>query len=85
MTTDVLQQDDQAVTAIAPTPTADALARRFADFETLGEALDYAATGVRGLNFHDARGRLTRSYPFSEMRADALTMARRLIASGVTP
>jgi fatty-acyl-CoA synthase len=29
-----------------------------ADFATLGEALDYAATGPRGLNFHDARGTL---------------------------
>ena len=32
------------------------LPRRLADFATLGDALDYAAQGVRGLNFHDARG-----------------------------
>ena len=61
------------------------LPRRFADFATLGEALDYAAQGVRGLNFHDARGTLTRPYPFSEMRGDALAMAYRLIAMGVRP
>jgi fatty-acyl-CoA synthase len=85
MTTDVLQQDDQVAKAIAPTPTTDALPRRFADFETLGDALDYAASGARGLNFHDARGTLTRPYPFSEMRADAMLTARRLIAAGVTP
>jgi fatty-acyl-CoA synthase len=85
MTTDVLQQDDQVAKAISPTPTTDALPRRFADFETLGDALDYAASGARGLNFHDARGTLTRPYPFSEMRADAMLMARRLIAAGVTP
>ena len=33
---------------IASTPTDDRLPRRYADFATLGEALDYAASGVRG-------------------------------------
>ncbi|WP_221792491.1 fatty acyl-AMP ligase [Aquisediminimonas sediminicola] len=66
-------------------PTDDHLARRFADFGTLGEALDYAATGLRGLNFHDARGSLVRPYRFAEMRVDALAQAARLIADGVKP
>jgi fatty-acyl-CoA synthase len=70
---------------LAPTPTDDLLPRRLADFATLGEALDYAAQGLRGLNFHDPRGALMRAYPFSEMRQDALAMARRLVASGVKP
>ena len=73
--------DDQ----LRPTPTLDALPRRFADFATLGDALDYAATGSRGLNFHDARGTLTRPYSFAELRDDARAMAYRLIAAGVTP
>lgn len=68
-----------------PTPTDDTLPRILADFPTLGEALDYAAQGVRGLNFHDARGTLVRPYPFSELRTDALAQARRLIAAGVKP
>jgi len=70
---------------VQPTPTDDTLPRVLADFATLGDALDYAAQGSRGLNFHDARGILTRPYPFSEMRADALRQARRLIAAGVKP
>ena len=70
---------------IRSTPTLDDVPRRFADFTTLGEALDYAATGLRGLNFHDARGTLTRAYPFSELRSDAIAMAYRLIAAGVKP
>ncbi len=70
---------------LVPTPTADDLPRRFADFETLGEALDYAALGVRGLNFHDPRGELVRAYPYSELREDALAAAYRLIAAGVKP
>lgn len=70
---------------MTPTPNTDALPRRFADFDTLGEALDYAAKGVRGLNFHDARGNLRRAYPFADLRADALAVAHRLIARGVKP
>ncbi|HYG47312.1 MAG TPA: fatty acyl-AMP ligase [Allosphingosinicella sp.] len=70
---------------LVPTPTADNLPRRFADFETLGEALDYAALGRRGLNFHDPRGVLVRAYPYRELRDDALAAAFRLIAAGVKP
>lgn len=68
-----------------PTPTDDSHPRRLADFATLGEALDYAAEGVRGLNFHDARGNLTRPYSFAELRRDAQAQAYRLIAAGVKP
>src|SRR3546814_6925626 len=60
-------------TMLVATPTHDELPRRFSDFATLGEALDYAATGKRGLNFHDPRCNLTRPYPFSELREDALS------------
>ncbi len=67
------------------TPTEDSLPRCYADFATLGDALDYAASGKRGLNFHDARGTLVRGYPFSELRVDALAAARRLIAAGIKP
>jgi fatty-acyl-CoA synthase len=76
---------DRPGAAIAPTPTTDTLQRRFSDFETLGDALDYAAEGLRGLNFHDPRATLVRAYPYAEMRADALTMARRMIARGLKP
>ncbi|SMF74389.1 fatty acyl-AMP ligase [Allosphingosinicella indica] len=74
-----------AAAALAPTPTEDDLERRFSDFATLGDALDYAARGRRGLNFHDHRGQLKRAYPFSELRDDALMAARRLIALGIAP
>ncbi len=73
------------MTALSPTPTQDSLPRRFSDFSTLGEALDYAAQGQRGLNFHDMRGQLARSYPYCELRSDALDMAYRLISHGVGP
>ena len=84
----MLERNVSVTQQLAPpgaTPTLDKLPRRFADFGTIGEALDYAATGKRGLNFHDARGSLTRAFPYSELRADALTAARRLIALGIKP
>ncbi len=71
--------------ATTATATCDDLPRRFSDFATLGEALDYAARGKRGLNFHDPRGMLARAYPFAELRDDAHAMAYRLIAAGVQP
>jgi fatty-acyl-CoA synthase len=80
---------DESPTKATPdvhaTPTTDALSRRFSDFGTLGEALDYAASGVRGLNFHDARGNLARAYPYAELRTDAIAAAHRLIAAGIKP
>ena len=71
--------------AIQPTPNRCALPRRFSDFATFGEALDYAAQSAKGMNFHDPRGNLTRAYPYSELRTDALAMARRLAAHAVKP
>ena len=74
---------DSDLAPIGATPTLDNQPRRVADFATLGEALDYAAQGRRGMNFHDARGTLTRAYPYSELRRDALDCAARLVAMGL--
>jgi len=74
---------DSSLTTDGTTPTLDPLPRRIADFATLGEALDYAASGRRGMNFHDARGRLVRSYPYAELQADALAHAQRFLTLGL--
>src|SRR5947208_6547705 len=84
----VLDRSAQTATDLAPpgaTPTLDPLPRRLADFATLGEALDYSARGKRGLNFHDARGTLTRAYTFAELREDSLANARRFVSLGIKP
>ena len=65
------------------TPYSDSQPRRYSEFATFTDALDYAAQGLRGMNFHDPRGVLARAYPFSELREDALAVAYRLIARGV--
>src|SRR3990167_4342911 len=74
---------DKAI--LVPTPNIDVQPRRYADFDTFCDALDYAAKGVLGFNFHDPRGTLSRVYPYSELREDALVAARRLMAMGVVP
>ena len=75
----------QADGELIPTPYLDDLPRRRSDFPTFCDALDYAARGKKGLNFHDPRGKLIRVYPYSELRDDALAAARRLVAMGIAP
>jgi fatty-acyl-CoA synthase len=67
------------------TPTASGLAQRLGDFATLPEALDYAAGGQSGLNFHAGRGELTAALPYAELRSQALALARRLLGAGLEP
>ena len=54
-------------------------------FQTLTEALDYAATGATGFSFYNARAELQRHYPYRDVRSDALRHASRLIGHGVRP
>src|SRR5206468_12875406 len=83
-----LERNRSVATDLAPAgapPTIDELPRRLSDFPTIGEALDYAAKGRRGLNFHDIRGSLHSTYLYSELRDDALDLARRFIGAGIKP
>ncbi|MFQ5659624.1 MAG: fatty acyl-AMP ligase [Gammaproteobacteria bacterium] len=57
--------------------------QRLADFETLTEALDYAASGVTGCNFYTARGELQTVLPYRELRERALISARRFLQLGL--
>lgn len=69
---------------LEPTPTLDPdLPRRYADFKTLPEALDYAAQGVRGLNFYSPRGELETSITYQQVRERAHEIGRRLVYFGI--
>ena len=72
------------MTELTATPNDCALPRIRADFATFNDAIDYAARSAKGMNFHDMRGELELVYPYAQMRADALDMAYRLVASGIT-
>lgn len=67
-----------------PTPTKNSVPLRRADFATLADALDYAASGSTGANFY-AGGRLAAVLPYSLLRLEAMTLARRLLSLGVRP
>jgi len=69
---------------LEPIPTLDpTLPRRFSDFGTLLEAIEYAAKGVRGLNFYSPRGELESSISYSEICDKAQNIARRLVQFGI--
>ena len=64
------------------TPTINTVPLRAADFNNLSEALDYAAEGVTGCNFYTGRGKLYSVLPYSELRQQAMQLARRLLSFG---
>jgi fatty-acyl-CoA synthase len=70
--------------AITPTPTYNTQDQRLADFETLTAALEYAAAGVAGFNFYDAKGNLRSILPYQALRQNVQTSARRLMGMGLT-
>ena len=61
------------------TKTINTLPQRLADFVTLTEALDYAANGVTGCNFFDARGKLRDVLTYKDLRERAQASAQRLL------
>lgn len=67
-------------------PTVDPdLPRRFADFPTLVDALEYAAKGVKGINFYSGRGVLEDVATYRDLRDQAEDIGRRLVAAGFAP
>lgn len=74
----------KSTSMINPTPTIDTkLPRRLADFATLVDALEYAASGIRGINFYSARGDLEVSLTYKEARDRAVEIGRRLTGLGL--
>lgn len=60
-------------------PTQSGIPLRHGDFETLCEALDYAATGYTGFNYFDGKAKLVSTLSYSELHAQAIEMAKRLV------
>lgn len=66
-----------------PTVTSHELPLRTADFPNLAAALDYAAQGETGMNFYSGRGQLDQVMPYTQLREQARTLARRLLGLGL--
>jgi len=73
----------RAKAQIIPTPSENTIPIQHGTFETLTDALDYAAGGVTGFNFYNRRGDLAKSIPYSQLRKDARTLARKILFTGV--
>lgn len=65
------------------TVTNHQLPLRAGDFRNLAEALDYAAQGQTGMNFYDARGKLSASVGYSLLCEQSKRLARRFLALGL--
>lgn len=68
---------------LTPTPTRNTLIQQLAGFDTLTSALEYAAKGITGYNFYDAKGNLRSILPYSALRQSARIFAQRLFSFGL--
>lgn len=70
-----------------PTPSHNGgLPLRPADFDTLGQALDYAARGQTGLNFYSGKGELLEPLPYATLKTQAEALALKLLSrAGLKP
>lgn len=70
--------------SLKPTSTTNtSLKHERSSFDTLWQALDYAAKGLTGLNFYSAKGDLASVLSYAELQAEAQDVARRLIGLGL--
>jgi len=64
---------------MSATTAKQALNQRLADFSTLVEALDYAASGRTGMNFYDRHCQVSTAIEYATLRSNAVAIAQRLI------
>ena len=68
---------------LTPTPTLNTLTQQLSGFDTLTSVLEYAAKGITGYNFYDAKGNLRSILPYSALRQSARILAQRLFGFGL--
>lgn len=72
-----------AVLYMSETSAINLVPLRHANFSSLAEALDYAATGKTGMNFYDRRGQLAFAFDYRMLRKRAIRAARQLLGLGL--
>ncbi|CEF56482.1 fatty-acyl-CoA synthase [Acetobacter ghanensis] len=68
---------------LQPLPSASGQLRRYGDFATFPDALDYAALGNAGFNIYSGKGVLLEALPYSKLRVQAIETAKRLLGMGL--
>ncbi len=71
--------------ALTPTPTGRGVPLCRGRFDTLVEALDYAAEARTGMNFHGPRGELAEALGYARLAGEARHHAGRLLGLGLVP
>ncbi len=79
----IQEEKKGSVECLIATPTRHALPFRPADFDTLTDALDYAAQGDTGSNFYTGRGAIYASISYRELREQAIELAHQLLGLGL--
>jgi fatty-acyl-CoA synthase len=70
---------------MTPVPTDPDRTYRPADFDTILDALEYAARGRTGLTLYSMRGHVAEALTYADLHAAAGVLGRRLLASGLEP
>ncbi|MCG4257443.1 fatty acyl-AMP ligase [Acetobacter senegalensis] len=70
---------------LQPVPTQSGQPRRYGDFATFPEALDYAAQGSAGFNIYSGKGVLLEALPYKQLREQAIETGLRLLGMGLQP
>ncbi len=79
----MVELNEQNTVTPTVTPTLDpSLERRYSDFDTLVDAVEYAAKGVRGANFFNARGDVIDVITWKEVRDRGEAIGRKLVGMG---
>lgn len=79
----MVELNEQNTVTPTVTPTLDpSLKRRYSDFDTLVDAVEYAAKGVRGANFFNARGDVIEVITWKEVRDRGEAIGRKLVGMG---
>ena len=78
-----MNSEQTPVPAATAAPTERTVALRRADFATLVDALEYAASAGTGASFHDGRGRLARTLTWADIAERARAIGKALAALGL--
>ncbi|MBO1325819.1 fatty acyl-AMP ligase [Acetobacter sp. TBRC 12305] len=70
---------------LQPVSTASGQPRRYGNFATFCEALDYAAQGEAGINIYSGKGTLLEALPYRTLRDQAVETGLRLLGMGLQP
>lgn len=65
-------------------PNSETPVQRIGDFDTISQALDYAAKGRNGIRIYNLKGELQQELSYRHLQEAALDTGKKLLALGLT-